>query len=706
MVIQHNMSALNADRMLNITSGSLTGSAEKLASGYKINRAADDAAGLSISEKMRKKIRGLEKGMENVQDGISLCQVADGALNEVADMLQRARELSIQAYNGTNSKSDRQTIQEEISQCIEELDRVFDTTKFNEIYIFRNGQRVQGDVFHSEAYTYIGTRRSMKDMPSWLKINNAAVVNGQGPKIEQHSGNGYQTLQNTSQITNEIMKQSFKLNDGSYAKVYYGSRLSQGTTADGYQWAGDFIKNAGTAAYVELMAPGHAFYDYITKHLDANGSYTGWTASLADNPSAKVDFGEIAKVTDASELYHKLSELVGVEMGFPCGTCNKMEAVRFGGEYYGVNNLKFYDQGQYIATHTINLSEKSFAHDGKTYSGYFQAVAEVMAIEDSDPDKQKKTTALAEAIAEDIVQTTYNSLNGVMTTHYDRVFRGTQNDDRYSIYVYDYRDADSLANSDGNALIRTSAMVSYNYEETVQGGYYTHYDRWEDNQIWIQASDEAGDGIPIHSKHLSAEVLKLQDYRVDTYTSEVILEDYAEYQKRLAAWEAKVPEPKEERYTQKVSVRYEKKAPVYETISPDGEPKVVLKSPGEYEWKEEEREFVRYIYDESAAGPRPVRGATVHEKYDPSELQLLDDAIATVNAVRSYYGAVQNRLEHTYNNNYNADENITYAESRIRDTDMADEVVRNSLLNILQQAGLSMLSQANQTNQGVNMLLS
>lgn len=184
MVIQHNMSALNANRMLGITSWHLGKSAEKLASGYKINRAADDAAGLSISEKMRKRIRGLDKGMENVEDGISLCQVADGALNEIADMLQRARELSIKAYNGTNSKSDRGMIQDEISQCINELDRVFETTKFNEIYIFRNGGRVQGEVFHPESYTVKETVEFYKDMPSWLKINDAVVA----PNLSQNRG--------------------------------------------------------------------------------------------------------------------------------------------------------------------------------------------------------------------------------------------------------------------------------------------------------------------------------------------------------------------------------------------------------------------------------------------------------------------------------------------------------------------------------------
>ncbi|MEZ3479304.1 MAG: hypothetical protein K1W08_12000 [Lachnospiraceae bacterium] len=311
MVIQHNMSALNANRMLGITSWHLGKSAEKLASGYKINRAADDAAGLSISEKMRKRIRGLDKGMENVEDGISLCQVADGALNEIADMLQRARELSIKAYNGTNSKSDRGMIQDEISQCINELDRVFETTKFNEIYIFRNGGRVQGEVFHPESYTVKETVEFYKDMPSWLKINDAVVAPGTYPKIEVHPS--YLTQQ-TQDLTG-IMKHAFELRDGSSVKIYFGPRQN-GMTSDGYQWAGDFIKmKAGTDAYKELMDPGHAFYKYIQNHLDSNGDYTGWMPTLSDNVSAKLDFSGLTNVKDASELYGKLSELVGTELG-------------------------------------------------------------------------------------------------------------------------------------------------------------------------------------------------------------------------------------------------------------------------------------------------------------------------------------------------------------------------------------------------------
>ena len=138
MVVQHNMQAANANRMLGITSGAQAKSTEKLSSGYKINRAADDAAGLTISEKMRKQIRGLDKASSNAQDGVSSVQTAEGALTEVHSMLQRMNELAVQAANGTNSKdTDRKAIQDEIDQLNTEIDRVAETTKFNEIYLLK-----------------------------------------------------------------------------------------------------------------------------------------------------------------------------------------------------------------------------------------------------------------------------------------------------------------------------------------------------------------------------------------------------------------------------------------------------------------------------------------------------------------------------------------------------------------------------------------
>ena len=137
MVVQHNLTAMNSNRMLNVNTKTQSKSTEKLSSGYKINRAADDAAGLSISEKMRKQIRGLTQASSNAQDGISAVQTAEGALNEVQDMLQRMNELAVKSANGTNSTDDRQYIQNEIDQLVSEIDRVAETTKFNETYLLK-----------------------------------------------------------------------------------------------------------------------------------------------------------------------------------------------------------------------------------------------------------------------------------------------------------------------------------------------------------------------------------------------------------------------------------------------------------------------------------------------------------------------------------------------------------------------------------------
>ena len=128
---------MNANRMLNVTTSAQSKSAEKLSSGYKINRAADDAAGLSISEKMRKQIRGLTQASSNAQDGVSAVQTAEGALTEVHSMLQRMNELAVQSANGTNSQTDRKAIQDEIDQLTSEIDRVSETTKFNETYLLK-----------------------------------------------------------------------------------------------------------------------------------------------------------------------------------------------------------------------------------------------------------------------------------------------------------------------------------------------------------------------------------------------------------------------------------------------------------------------------------------------------------------------------------------------------------------------------------------
>ena len=172
MVVQHNLTAMNSNRMLGITTGSQAKSTEKLSSGYRINRAADDAAGLAISEKMRKQIRGLTQASANAQDGISAVQTAEGALTEVHDMLQRMNELAVKAANGTNSESDRKAIQDEVDQLVTEIDRVSTTTKFNETYLLKGTNATTGN---TGELTYTAANGAVSGSPFNVETGMAKV---------------------------------------------------------------------------------------------------------------------------------------------------------------------------------------------------------------------------------------------------------------------------------------------------------------------------------------------------------------------------------------------------------------------------------------------------------------------------------------------------------------------------------------------------
>ena len=184
MVVQHNMQAMNANRMLNVTTSAQSKSTEKLSSGYKINRAADDAAGLTISEKMRKQIRGLDQASTNAEDGVSSVQTAEGALTEVHSMLQSMNELATQAANGTNSKdSDRQAIQDEIDQLTTEIDRVSETTKFNETYLLKGDKGATKNVYmngHDAGLkgTLTDSAKSATFVMDELKAGNKVTIAG------------------------------------------------------------------------------------------------------------------------------------------------------------------------------------------------------------------------------------------------------------------------------------------------------------------------------------------------------------------------------------------------------------------------------------------------------------------------------------------------------------------------------------------------
>ena len=251
MVVQHNMQAANANRMLNVTTSAQSKSTEKLSSGYKINRAADDAAGLTISEKMRKQIRGLDRASTNAEDGVSAVQTAEGALTEVHSMLQRMNELAVQSANGTNSATDRKAIQDEVNQLSTEIDRVSETTKFNETYLLKGDSKTAAKAnFMKSGYTLPANLASegsnTKDIDSVDKLKAALAA---GTKIYTEASANAGDKQDASKIAVNGKDYAYvtKLYDANGKQVsadnIMNSKNADGTTATNY-----YTTDGGAAA--------------------------------------------------------------------------------------------------------------------------------------------------------------------------------------------------------------------------------------------------------------------------------------------------------------------------------------------------------------------------------------------------------------------------------------------------------------------------
>ena len=276
MVIQHNLTAMNANRMLNVTTSAQSKSAEKLSSGYKINRAADDAAGLSISEKMRKQIRGLTQASSNAQDGVSAVQTAEGALTEVHSMLQRMNELAVQSANGTNSQSDRKAIQDEIDQLTSEIDRVSETTKFNETYLLK------GDSTKAAKANFMKSDYAIKDGTKlYLEGETNADKNLTGNELKEAIASGAKIYTETAgankQDKNTTSTLAVKGSDYAYVTKLYDKKGNAVTAeqiiakkaADGTDAATDGYFTSEGGKGVAVKAADAATF---TEAYDVNGA--------------------------------------------------------------------------------------------------------------------------------------------------------------------------------------------------------------------------------------------------------------------------------------------------------------------------------------------------------------------------------------------------------------------------------------------------
>ncbi len=551
MVVQHNLKAMNANRMLNINTNASARSTEKLSSGYRVNRAADDAAGLAISEKMRKQIRGLTQGSRNAEDGISCVQTAEGALAEVQDMLQRMNELCVQAANGTNSMTDRQYIQDEIDQLVIEMDRIAETTKFNETYLLKGDENLPTDLVHTINY----------------------LVDDEIDPTK------------TSLVQNE-QSLPVKVDYDSTENVYVVS-------------AGIATSSASSPETADVITKGSDFTKYLSDATKVG------TSSSVTNYGINEDYIAF-KNTDLST-----------------------QAAQAALKKDDKGNIRAEDHETYI----FDMNSKNIIHLAKT-----QDLSEYIEEKDGKFVVKDQYRLLAEADGAN------NAGTDVLGDPLDAKRVLSKAD-----FVGSKTERD-LYDKDGNRVPGMGLHKYFNENGDYTGGLFS--DTMQTAEV------------------LNGDRTKLDDpTNIYFYISDIT-------EKVTAPLTFSVHAGSDSDLTNKITAQID-------TMSARGIGVHILKS-------------TKYggigVVDDSGENAREA-------------IDVVGDALKVVSTQRSVLGAVQNRLEHTISNLDNVVENTTAAESAIRDTDMAEEMVKFSNNQVLMQAGQSILAQANQANQGVLSLL-
>ena len=653
MVVQHNLTAINANRMLGITQGTLSSSTEKLSSGYKINRAADDAAGLSISEKMRKQIRGLTKASSNAEDGISAVQTAEGALQEVTDMLQRMNELAVQASNGTNSTTDRQSIQDEIDQLTTEIDRVAETTKFNETYLLKGNAD--------------GTSSSQLVNAHDAGLAGKLVDNGKTAKFTVDS----------------------KLNEGDKVTIA-GAEYTIGTDAAGKSGTDGYKKIPGAVDTTKVSAG-----DSITQKS------TGISYTVVDKATVADLTGTDYEITPSKSTF---------TVTHADGSTSVYDAIN------DATDAKNVIAKELAAGSTITLTADK---NGKacnieivnslTTTG---ANREISSIKAGTVDELVKESKIATDFTQ-LKEGDSVTINGNTTTFLANT-PATASDLADIISKLDDGAKVQIGRNDGNNT-KTAVEYTVGSKTDVVNKVYTVADLanliqdGDDVNIATNAKDydainEAGaKGITISTngaidaanKYTAVGNVKSEDS--DVISKADALQKIAEELQKASSigtdTAATVKNNNDGTFDiNKGSVEVKDKLNFSLHVGADADMT---------------NKITVNLESMSAAG-LGIKGINVNDETGMSATYAVDsieDAIKKVSSQRSALGAVQNRLEHTIKNLDNVVENTTAAESQIRDTDMATEMVKYSNSNILAQAGQSMLAQANQSNQGVLSLL-
>lgn len=545
MVVQHNISAMNANNAMTRNVSGLGKSTEKLSTGYQINRAADNAAGLAISEKMRSQIRGLSQATSNANDAISLIQTAEGGLQESEDILQRMRELAVQSSNGTYTDEDREQIQYEVDALKEEIDRIAQSTEFNEMKLLDgslDGGAGDNGVYGPRYGAYLSQNDSDAKLSENISLEGSTITSSiAGVTValaDAASGKGGENAEwseDGKTLTLNLVK----------GNTYSQSQID------------DLIKNA-TQAKDETQSAARAEVTFTIN----NGVFT-----FQEEEEFTTDTG----VRSASE------------------EIDLTDALMMSGQ-----NDKYAD--------TIKFTSNNYGNDTRVFTLKTDVAAGKEWIEKTS-DSDNEATGIKDG------EYTIHLSTGVEYTEEDIEKLMAKNGLDYSVSLVD--------------------------EQAAPDGDKTFYAQNKEAEIEIAMGATEGKGVGAD--------------------------------KALGAGEGLVFQ-----------------------IGANGV---------------EDQRLQLNIGDMSSSA-LGVKDLDVSERESANDgINKIDDAIKIVSTQRAKLGAVQNRLEHTVNSLSTAEENLQSAESQIRDTDMASEMIKYTKSNILQQASQSMLAQANQQPQGVLQLL-
>ena len=620
MIIQHNMEAANAQRQYKINVGEKSRTVEKLSSGYRINRAADDAAGLTISEEMRSQIRGLEKACRNVQDGSSLVQTADGALNEIHSINQRQRELLVQAANDTNTDADRESIDMEIWMLNEEKDRIYNDTEFNTIKIFKGKDQIidgpKTTTVTNETWPINDTSTSVKKDVIWVEKNTT-------PPQDVHTQTQRVVPGQFSSTYTETEELNKKMPDGHDIFDEKSIYTTTGYT-DIYTDTLDikYQKQGTDSKYTNLQKPkdmvgGNGYINVYNEagNLSLSCAMSQLGVKLDDDLVGYSMYydSKITKSTTSSPDGNVAETTF--QLGKNVTLVQKIELIKNG------------DEQSYNISYALNNGDAQ-PHKLDVRLAFDTMNTPIKSVKNKNPYKLENDDAEIEINGDNKGTGTFKTVLGAI-------------DDLYNTWD------DSKVIENVSGIVHTGT------------GFW-----WEDNTI------PAGNKIDLGSVTYGPIKLKKDPYEVTTTTD---------------------------------SQRQRKQTETITTETSTIQPEYLDIQAGANAWQN----IPIRLYDLSTVKLKENVGDTdpVSAFHAADSLKHLDRVIDKISSIRSYYGAMQNRLESAYNNNANYSENISASESRIRDTDMENELVTNSKYNILQQAGEALIAQANQNKQGVLELL-